>query len=383
MGGRLIGEQTGTSSKATSFLLTDLLGSVLANFSNTPGSAAVQGNRVYDPYGTQVYQKGSMGTFKGFTGQYEDTVSGLDYYNARYYDPVVGRFISADSVQGNAQGLDPYAYVGGNPVTHADPTGQKFISTGNPNDLRNNAPSTGWTLPNGNLVTVTESWLYPTMVDVSTPVEQRHGYYDPLTDANNSPAAKFARTTGWDTLTQTWSNPHATWQEKANALKQFALTNANNAFQLSMIFSGPEGEGASVAADSLDVALANGREAWGIVARSLNPDDGQTFAMLIADGKEYWGVNGNKYIPFAVNAISKTHSEIDALAQLYQDREIMGISGGNAVMLVDRMPCLACSRSGLISAVRATRLDSLVIYYGATLDRFGNLIPSGVIEILP
>jgi RHS repeat-associated protein len=42
-----------------------------------------------------------MGTNKGFTGQYNDTLTGLDYYNARYYDPVVGVFLSADTVQGN------------------------------------------------------------------------------------------------------------------------------------------------------------------------------------------------------------------------------------------------------------------------------------------
>src|SRR5262249_42800913 len=35
-----------------------------------------------------------------------------------------GRFISADTVQGNALGADPYAYVGGNPETLNDPTGQ-------------------------------------------------------------------------------------------------------------------------------------------------------------------------------------------------------------------------------------------------------------------
>jgi hypothetical protein len=39
---------------------------------------------------------------------------------------VVGQFLSADTVQGNAQGMDPYAYVGGNPETKTDPTGQKF-----------------------------------------------------------------------------------------------------------------------------------------------------------------------------------------------------------------------------------------------------------------
>jgi hypothetical protein len=36
---------------------------------------------------------------------------------------VVGQFLSADTVQGNAQGMDPYAYVGGNPETRTDPTG--------------------------------------------------------------------------------------------------------------------------------------------------------------------------------------------------------------------------------------------------------------------
>jgi len=38
-------------------------------------------------------------TTKGFTGQYADAVTGLDYYNARYYDPVAGVFLSADTVQ--------------------------------------------------------------------------------------------------------------------------------------------------------------------------------------------------------------------------------------------------------------------------------------------
>ena len=54
----------------------------------------------------------------------------MDYYNARYYDPVVGRFLSADTAQGNGQGMDPYAYVGGNPETKTDPTGKFFFDPG-------------------------------------------------------------------------------------------------------------------------------------------------------------------------------------------------------------------------------------------------------------
>jgi hypothetical protein len=114
--------------------------------------------------------------------------------------------------------------------------------------------------------------------------------------------------------------------------------------------------------DPLEQSLAGGRRVSGMPPRSVNPDDGQTFAILYADGKEYWGVNGDKYIPFNVNAISKSHAEIDALAQLYQDRTITGDSGGTAVMIVDRLPCRACSLNGIRSGVRATGLRSLVVY---------------------
>jgi YD repeat-containing protein len=99
LAGRLIGELTGTTPK-TNIFLTDPLGSVLATFSNTAGVAALLGNQVYGPYGTQRYSSGgTMGTNKGFTGQYNDTVTGLDYYNARYYDPVVGVFLAVVTVQ--------------------------------------------------------------------------------------------------------------------------------------------------------------------------------------------------------------------------------------------------------------------------------------------
>jgi RHS repeat-associated protein len=117
---RLLGALT---SSGTQFYLTDTLGSVVSTFSNTAGSAAILGNQVYDPYGTQGYNAGTMATAKGFTGQYADP-TGLDYYNARYYDPVTGRFLSADVKQDNLHGFDPYAYVQGNPETKNDPTGQ-------------------------------------------------------------------------------------------------------------------------------------------------------------------------------------------------------------------------------------------------------------------
>ncbi|HEU5376297.1 MAG TPA: RHS repeat-associated core domain-containing protein, partial [Ktedonobacteraceae bacterium] len=120
LAGHLVGSTDGSS---TTDELTDAQGSVLTSISQS----AVLGEQVYGPYGNQRYVQGTLGTTRGYTGQFHDSVTGLDYYNARYYDPVVGVFVSPDSVQGNAQGMDPYAYVKGNPETATDPTGQRII----------------------------------------------------------------------------------------------------------------------------------------------------------------------------------------------------------------------------------------------------------------
>ncbi len=62
----------------------------------------------------------------GDIGQTHDGSTGLMHYNARYYDPLVGRFISADTIvpnPANPQDLNRYTYVRNNPVRYTDPTG--------------------------------------------------------------------------------------------------------------------------------------------------------------------------------------------------------------------------------------------------------------------
>jgi len=105
------------------FVLTDDLGSVRTAITTQAGAATVVGYMGYDPFGFVQYHAGQTDTNKGYTGQYSDPLSGLDNYVARYYDPVVGLFLSADTVQSTLQGFDPYAYVGNNPETVTDPTG--------------------------------------------------------------------------------------------------------------------------------------------------------------------------------------------------------------------------------------------------------------------
>ena len=130
LGGRLVGSFDGTN---TIFYLTDALGSIVSAFSNTANSAAVKGNQLFGPYGVggaARYLAGTINTAKGFTGQYNDSLTGLDYFNARYYDPAVGVFLSADKVQGNLVGMNPYAYVNGNPETDSDPSGRAVLGPG-------------------------------------------------------------------------------------------------------------------------------------------------------------------------------------------------------------------------------------------------------------
>jgi RHS repeat-associated protein len=66
-----------------------------------------------------------------FTDQELDKESGLYNYDARLYDPIIGRFASADSVVPNAfypQAFDRYAYTLNNPLKYKDPNGHEPIS---------------------------------------------------------------------------------------------------------------------------------------------------------------------------------------------------------------------------------------------------------------
>lgn len=116
-----------------SYLAGDQLGSV-----NTAVQAIgwSQSTALYDPYGGVRYSTGTMPTDYGFTGQHADASTGLDYYNARYYDPMAGQFASADSIlPGNGYdvfGLSRYAYVEGNPVIRTDPSGRSTVLCDSP-----------------------------------------------------------------------------------------------------------------------------------------------------------------------------------------------------------------------------------------------------------
>jgi RHS repeat-associated protein len=82
------------------------------------------------PFGSA--RSGSVNTDKQFTGQRLDG-TGLYYYGARYYDPLTGRFISADPTipdAQNPQSFNRYSYCLGNPLKYVDPSGLDYIFVG-------------------------------------------------------------------------------------------------------------------------------------------------------------------------------------------------------------------------------------------------------------
>ncbi|MGI0134793.1 MAG: RHS repeat-associated core domain-containing protein, partial [Candidatus Micrarchaeaceae archaeon] len=74
-------------------------------------------NRSVTPYG--IKEKSSW-WWRTASGPHVD-------YNARLYDPALGRFLSVDPLIGHpesTQGINPYSYVENNPLNKTDPTGE-------------------------------------------------------------------------------------------------------------------------------------------------------------------------------------------------------------------------------------------------------------------
>ena len=82
-------------------------------------TGAIVWQAAYLPFGQAQIKTATVKNNLRFPGQYFDAETGLHYNWNRFYDPEVGRYISADPI-GLAGGMNLYAYVGGNPVNLVD-----------------------------------------------------------------------------------------------------------------------------------------------------------------------------------------------------------------------------------------------------------------------
>ncbi|HBO34960.1 MAG TPA: hypothetical protein DD636_09580 [Anaerolineaceae bacterium] len=109
------------SSHGITYLYGDHLGSTHVTADK---EGAMTSQALYQPWGETRYQTGASPTDYGYTGQMQE--GDLYYYGARWYDPLLGRFIQPDTIVPSAQGtqaFDRYAYVNNNPLKYTDPSG--------------------------------------------------------------------------------------------------------------------------------------------------------------------------------------------------------------------------------------------------------------------
>jgi len=112
------------------FLLSDHLGSTNLTLDSSGNRLDPNAELRYKPYGDTRYNGGGQKTNYRFTGQRWDQGHGLYWFNSRWFDPLIGRFMQADTIvpdPGNPQALNRYSYVIGNPLRYTDPTGHVFI----------------------------------------------------------------------------------------------------------------------------------------------------------------------------------------------------------------------------------------------------------------
>jgi RHS repeat-associated protein len=112
------------------YLHADERGSIIA-VSNASGQ--VTQINAYDDYGIPQGKTSSGALFAGgaatsnfgrfgYTGQAWLPEIGMSYYKNRVYSPTLGRFIQPDPI-GYEDGVNLYAYVGGDPINFSDPLG--------------------------------------------------------------------------------------------------------------------------------------------------------------------------------------------------------------------------------------------------------------------
>jgi RHS repeat-associated protein len=116
---------SGVHAQATgtvTYLYTDPQGTILAK---ADAAGNITATFDYTPYGSTAL--GTPPNGPGYTGHVNDPETNLVYMQARYYDPVTGRFLSVDpnsSIPADSFSFNRYAYTNNNPIKNVDRDGK-------------------------------------------------------------------------------------------------------------------------------------------------------------------------------------------------------------------------------------------------------------------
>ncbi|MGH9968236.1 MAG: RHS repeat-associated core domain-containing protein, partial [Pyrinomonadaceae bacterium] len=134
-------ELSGTLYREANWLVGDQLGTPRM-IVNKSGSLASVKRHDYLPFGEELFAgAGGRTTAQGYVGdnvrqkftlKERDNETGLDYFLARYYSSMQGRFTGIDPEQEGANANDPqswngYAYARSSPLVYSDPDGREYV----------------------------------------------------------------------------------------------------------------------------------------------------------------------------------------------------------------------------------------------------------------
>jgi len=114
-------KQGNSESYELHYMLTDHLGGTVKTIRQDGLISELR----YSAWGETRWSSGTMPTEKQYTGQYK-AEAGLYFYQSRFYDGSLGRFISPDTLVPDPNlpiSWDRYAYAKNNSVNYSDPTG--------------------------------------------------------------------------------------------------------------------------------------------------------------------------------------------------------------------------------------------------------------------
>ena len=191
------------------YLHGDHLGSTIAE-TGVVGSdnGKIVNKREYNPYGSRRSGDTQLNTDRTYTGQQSDE-TGLMYYNARYYDPQIGHFISPDTIvpdPGNVLDYNRYMYVRGNAMKYNDPSGHQV---GNPVFSQYGGGGGGAILAKAAIDAVAVALAADTLANnpppsvPSAPDMPQEGFSSPAVDTSVSGFGDQTSMTGYDSWTVT------------------------------------------------------------------------------------------------------------------------------------------------------------------------------------
>ena len=127
---------TAQAADKVTYYHNDALGSPVAA---TNQLGQVIWRETYKPYGQRTTNAPASANNKTwFTGKQEESALGINYFGARWYHPVAGRFLIFDPAgvsPENIHSFNRYEYANNNPYANVDPDGNEVVSASAKNNV--------------------------------------------------------------------------------------------------------------------------------------------------------------------------------------------------------------------------------------------------------